>query len=599
MANKAEKLVAFHGGLNDNTDPKDISEDELSDVVDCSVSRVGRIGVLGGSGGTLTSLNDATVKPVKDYGLFYFSTDRDKDGAQKSEDWLALYDSADGEIKFYYRDKQGSSPAISSTIKDSFVEEGGWASAKPSFYLAHGILRYSNGDFGSSTNNRVHQYSDRKFFEKDTVTPHLETTGNWDATSSEVTNLASVSGLNVGDLAVGTGIPADTTVLSIDGSSCVLSNVPTSTQTGGDIDFSNPAIVLRQGWNNFDQELKSFDSIGVSLAIDNSQDEGPDDATVGTALGKIILSYWTSADGQWNGSFQFAASPIYHQGGIGPLSEFGTTVNFHENKVSFQLHISRTNSTSATVHPFSDDRIIGVRVHFRSHGADKWHKLKDFDMLKGGKFNWLEYDGASDKAKGIFNGNISDVTIANNTLTNYTRSCSYNNSSSTITHSEDSNIIKGLDVDGTDIPANATISSIISPIQFSIAPYTTTAASGSATLTFNDLPAQKRSYTSSVASFTVTNSASGFSGRQGFLRLWGPHNEPIWKNINDDGTPIPLSGASHSMNITTPGEGSREFQVELLDETFAVVAKSDKVKIVISDSGNTPPPVYSDNTGSS
>lgn len=519
MANKAEKLVAFHGGLNNNTDPKDISEDELSHVIDCSVSRVGRIGVLGGAGTALGNLAAATINPIKDYGIFYFSTDRDKDGAQKSEDWLALYDSTDGFIKFYYRAKQGGTADLSTTIKDAFVEEDGWASARPSFYLADGILRYSNGDYGAVSNNRVHQYVDRGFFEKKTVTNHLETTGNWTTAGPTVLQLASVTGLNVGDTVVGTGIPANTTVLSIDGSTCVLSNTPTQAQTGADIDFKNPAIVLRQGWVHSDQQLKSFDDIGITLAIDNSQEEGPNDAAVGTALGKIILSYWTSPDGQWNGSFQFAASPIYHQGGVGPLKQFGDTVNYYDDKVSFQLHISRTASPVSTTHPFGDDRIIGTRIFFRSHGADKWHKLKDFDMLKGGKFNWLDYIGSADKAKGIFDGNIGAITVAN-----------------------------------TD-----TGDSI------------------------------KESFKDTTATFVVTNNATGFSGRQGFLRLWGPHNEPIWKNVNTDGTPIPLTTATHVINITTPGEGTREFQAELLDESFAVVATSSKQKIVISDSGNSPP----------
>ena len=123
MANRSEKLVAFHGGLNDNSDAKDIAEDELSSAVDCSVSRVGRIGIIGGGDTSLTNLDGASINPVKDYGMFYFSSDRDKDGKQLSEDWLALYDSEDGRVQFYYRDKQGSTPNIS-TIYDEFVESG-------------------------------------------------------------------------------------------------------------------------------------------------------------------------------------------------------------------------------------------------------------------------------------------------------------------------------------------------------------------------------------------------------------------------------------------------------------------------------------------
>jgi len=108
-----------------------------------------------------------------------------------------------------------------------------------------------------------------------------------------------------------------------------------------------------------------------------------------------------------------------------------------------------------------------------------------------------------------------------------------------------------------------------------------------------------QSYTETTASFSVTNSASGFAGRYGFLRLWGAYNEPTWKNVNDDGTPIALTSASHSIDITSPGEGKREFQVELLDETFNVVAESEKKKVTIVDSGNSPPPTYDAITDSS
>ena len=605
MANKAEKIVAFHGGLNDNTDPKDIAPDELSSANDCSVSRVGRIGVLGGAGTVFSNLDGADIKPVKDYGMFYFSTDNDKDGRMKSEDWLSLYNSDDGNMHFYYRDKMTASPVpdLSNIIDSSFVESGNASTAEPSFYLADGILRYSNGDYNSASNNRVHQFIDRQFFQQDTATAHLTTTGTWSIINPTVTGLASDTGLKVGDIATGTGIPVDTAVTEITSATAIiLSNVPGIAAIDGTIKFFNSALVIRQGWVHSDQQLKSFTDLGIGLGVDNSQDEGPDDTSLTSNLGKITLSYWTSGDGQWNGSFQYAASPIYHQGGVGPLREFGTSVNFYKNKVSFQLHISRTASVSSSTHPFGDDRIIGTRILFRSHGSDKWHKLKDFDLLKGGKFNWKGYDGASDKAKGIFDGNIGDITIAQTSLSGYTLSCYYNDASSTINHAEDSSIVNGLKVTGDDIPSNTIITAILTLTSFSIAPKTTSDASsyGSpATLTFDAVSSSKQSFRETTATFTVTNNASGFTGRQGFLRLWGPHNEPIWKNINTDGSLIPLTTATHVLTITTPGEGTREFQAELLDESFAVVATSSKQKIVIADSGNSPPPTYDQQDGSS
>ena len=160
----------------------------MSSATDCSVSRVGRIGIIGGADTALTNLSGAAVNPVKDHGLFYFSSDRDKDGKQKSEDWLALYDSGDGKVQYYYRDKPNNSgtPDISSSIEDSFVESAKAATGKPSFFIADGILRYSNGDFTASTNNRVHQYVDNGLFDKTTVSAHLSTTATLSTTSPNV-----------------------------------------------------------------------------------------------------------------------------------------------------------------------------------------------------------------------------------------------------------------------------------------------------------------------------------------------------------------------------------------------------------------------------
>jgi hypothetical protein len=55
---------------------------------------------------------------------------------------------------------------------------------------------------------------------------------------------------------------------------------------------------------------------------------------------------------------------------------------------------------------------------------------------------------------------------------------------------------------------------------------------------------------------------------------------------------LPLTTATYAVALTTPGEGGREFMVELLDENFTVIKASDKVNITITDSGAEPPPTY-------
>ena len=53
-----------------------------------------------------------------------------------------------------------------------------------------------------------------------------------------------------------------------------------------------------------------------------------------------------------------------------------------------------------------------------------------------------------------------------------------------------------------------------------------------------------------------------------------------------------MATGAYSVPIVTPGEGGREFKVDLLDENFTVVKESDKITVNVTDSGQEPPPEY-------
>ena len=82
MPKQLYKIIQFHGGLNSNSDPRDIAESELSEAKDVMVDELGKIWLMGGitphvsvtpeddqSGGWTGTL-------VSGFGLFYFSHDR-------------------------------------------------------------------------------------------------------------------------------------------------------------------------------------------------------------------------------------------------------------------------------------------------------------------------------------------------------------------------------------------------------------------------------------------------------------------------------------------------------------------------------------------
>ena len=477
MAKWEHKIVAFHGGFNDNSDPKDILDTELREADGVSSSRVGRLVGVGNMGSSIspTLLSDFTNTLKQGSGLYFFSTDVDSEENLGGEDWLAIYDSANNSnvIKLYYRDKSklvGDDSQYNPGFFTSAAISFGTNTDKaiPSFYLADGGLRISDANFVS--NSKLHMYIDSNLFQK----------------SATVTD----------------------------------------------------ELLLINKWVNVVQELKSFDDLSVALDTFDAGAAGPDNSQI-TAVnlsnaGRIVLAYWTDDDGDWNGTYQFAATPIYKGEQEGGLAIISDTLNFYDNQVVFQVYVCTGTASSLSDdsdHPLQDDRIIGINWYFRSGADDDWIFLQKTDLLEGGQHYWKQYNSATETAYGYFNGTVSikdgndDLTIAN-----------------------------------------------------------ATGSAGS-----KEAP----SYATTTLTVTVTNSqTNGFTGRYGFLRVWGGHTSPVWLNAKANGDSVDLGSDTYSVPIVTPGEGGREFKVDLLDENFTVVKESDKVTITITDRGQEHPPEY-------
>jgi|TARA_R100000789_G_scaffold51538_1_gene51256 hypothetical protein len=465
MPKREHKIVAFHGGINDNSDPKDITDDEMRVADGVSTSRIGRlVGVGNASASALFSgLNNATNDLQKGYGLFHFSTDRDSAEAQNSEDWLAVYNKTDGKVRLFYRDKENSE-ASPGFFTAGAIPLG--TSSNPSFYFADGNLRVSDSTFTNSS--KWHGFIDSNLFQKSSTT-------------------------------------------------------------------TNDILTINK-WVNTDQKHKSFSDLSVALDTYTGSGNPPSSQITAvdlTGAGRIVLNYWTGDDGDWNGVYQFAAAPIYKGDQEGELTEFSDIINFYDNQVVFQVYVCLGTSSTLSDdsdHPLQDDRIEGINFYFRSGADEDWYFLMKTDLTEGGQHNWGVYNATDDVAKGIFTGTLSIV-------------------------------------DGNDDLYLAN----------------TTGSAGSKTAP---------SYANTTLTLTITNNATGFDNRYGFIRVWGGHTSPVWLNAESDGDPLPLTTATYAVALTTPGEGGREFMVELLDENFTVIKASDKVNITITDSGAEPPPTY-------
>jgi len=98
MPKQIHKIDQFHGGLNTNSDPRDIAENELSSATDIMVDELGMIRTLGGTVNhdsfTSTSARPFTGAITSGYGLFYWSSDS-KGANVLSTDYSGTHTAAD------------------------------------------------------------------------------------------------------------------------------------------------------------------------------------------------------------------------------------------------------------------------------------------------------------------------------------------------------------------------------------------------------------------------------------------------------------------------------------------------------------------------
>ena len=81
MPKQILKITDFHGGLNNNSDPRDLEDDQLSQAQNIMVDEIGRIRNMGGSSSHVAGTSDgssgteAALTTNHGYNLFDFSHD--------------------------------------------------------------------------------------------------------------------------------------------------------------------------------------------------------------------------------------------------------------------------------------------------------------------------------------------------------------------------------------------------------------------------------------------------------------------------------------------------------------------------------------------
>ena len=178
MPKKEQKLLGFHGGINDNTDPKDIQEFELAEATGVDVSSIGRMVGIGDTSGTdIEAQKDYDLK--KGYGLFYYSTDHDSDGNLAREDWLTYYHTTDGKIYLKTRDSNTTHNFLLGT------------NASPNYFIGDGALRVADSTFTRDTMWRG--FVDSKLFQYNSSKADYLTINEWVNTAQQLKSFDDLS----------------------------------------------------------------------------------------------------------------------------------------------------------------------------------------------------------------------------------------------------------------------------------------------------------------------------------------------------------------------------------------------------------------------
>ena len=167
MPKQLFKITQFHGGLNSNSDARDIAENELSEATDVMVDELGKIRLMGGEA-THGTIQARTNEINPGYGLFQFSHDRidghtilaAADEAETGADYM-IFSEPDtaGTVDIYSNeDDDFQSPITGMTSNVSS------ALRKDVFYAVDGALRICDSHFPNLNGSKWFGYIDRVWF---------------------------------------------------------------------------------------------------------------------------------------------------------------------------------------------------------------------------------------------------------------------------------------------------------------------------------------------------------------------------------------------------------------------------------------------------
>ena len=383
MPKQILKLDQFHGGLNSNSDPRDIAPNELSAVTDAAVDELGKLRMMGkNTAHGDAPANAAVINPG--YGLFQFSHDRlegETSGtaaAETGDDYLAMADTdTAADIDIYSRVAYGWG-----TSKIQIGNGSGTTGMKPCFYAVDGALRVSDGNFGAGNSNKWYGYIKQTHFNGTAPGGAADDYDGWYSKSL--------------DLAAPTGGVYGPAVAFTD---------TTSADTATLIEYGSGGTDIFRYWANFDGEgyiAISTDGSAQARVITEASSDHDDLLTVSNGetggwateaielyppIGAGFNVYFDNSSdaGSWNRPTYYIGTTFIYQGGqesnVFDIYGGGNRSIGSDNILS--VGGSALDVKIFATSPY-DPFIIGGRVYIRTAEKDAdWILLADISLRDG------------------------------------------------------------------------------------------------------------------------------------------------------------------------------------------------------------------------
>lgn len=167
MPKTSLKLSSFHSGLNSNSDPRDVADDNLTVLTDASVDNIGVISLCGNAIEneiSTSGLDTASLDYSSSRILFRFSSDYALDGSDKRTNYLIAWDDSAGKLVWLpdilangnsntaWTTDDGSNYTHLNLGAATGITWGTGNAIIPEYYYVDGALRVCDSSFSGSGN---------------------------------------------------------------------------------------------------------------------------------------------------------------------------------------------------------------------------------------------------------------------------------------------------------------------------------------------------------------------------------------------------------------------------------------------------------------